>query len=143
MKKLILISSLVLIALVLAACGGSGSNDLLNTTWQWASLKETEPASQSVVPNPENYTIVFEKEDVFTATADCNQVSGAYLLKGKELSIMPGPSTMAECGPESLSDMYVGLLSQVTSYEMDGKQLVLVVGDGAAKMFFENGGAAK
>ena len=141
MKKLILISTLILVALVLVAC--SGSNDLLNTTWQWTSLKEAQPASQSVVPNPENYTIVFEKEDTFTATADCNQISGTYLLKGKKLSIMPGPSTMAECGPDSLSDMYVALLSQVTSYEMDGDTLILVVGDGNARMAFQNGGSVK
>jgi heat shock protein HslJ len=140
MKKLILISGLVLLTFVLAACS---SNELLNTTWQWNSLTETEPSSQSVVPNPEKYTIVFGEEDHFNATVDCNLVSGAYELKGKELHIMPGPSTRAECGPDSLDDMFISLLSQVTGYEMDGETLVLIVGGGTAKMFFENAGPAE
>ena len=144
MKKLILISSLILVVLVLAACGSSGSsNKLLNTTWQWISLKEAEPASQSVVPNPENYTIVFKEDGSFAATADCNKVSGSYKLDGSKLSIMPGPSTMAECGPDSLSDMYVGLLAQVTSYELDGETLILVTADGNARMSFEKGSSTK
>ena len=143
MKKLIVISVVAVAALVLAACGGSGgSKDLLNTTWQWASLKETEPASQSVVPNPESYTIVFKEDDSFSATVDCNKASGSYQLDGDELTIMPGPSTMAECGAESLSDLFMANLSQVTAYTMDGGNLILTVGDGAAEMTFENGGAA-
>jgi len=144
MKKLFLISSLIVIVFLLAACGGSGSSDkLLNTTWQWASLKETEPASQSVVPNPENYAIVFKEDGSFDATVDCNKVSGSYKLDGNKLSIMPGPSTMAECGPESLSDLFMGYLVQVTAYEMDGDTLVLIVGDDAARISFNNGGSTK
>jgi heat shock protein HslJ len=143
MKKLILISSLVLVALVLTACGGSdGSNELLNTTWQWTSLTESEPASQSVVPSPENYTVVFNEDGTFNATVDCNQVSGSYELEGNNLTVMPGPSTMAECGPDSLYDLFLGFFGQVTAYEMGGDTLVLIVGDDAAKMFFENAGPA-
>ena len=144
MKKLILISSLVLAALVLTACGGSGgSNELLNTTWQWTSLTESLPAAQSVVPHPENYTVVFNEDGTFNATVDCNQVSGSYELEGNKLTIMPGPSTMAECGPDSLYDLFSGFFSQVTAYEMDGDTLILIVGDDAARMSFENAGPAE
>ena len=140
MKKLMLISTLLLAGFALTACGGS--NELLDTTWQWTSLTESQPASQSVVPNRENYTVVFNDDGSFNATVDCNQVSGSYELDGNELVIMPGPSTLAECGPDSLYDLFLGFFGQVTAYEMDGDSLILIVGDETARMFFENAGSA-
>ena len=136
MKKLILILSLLLASLVLSSCGSS--NELLNITWQWTSLTETQPAAQSVVPNPENYSVVFNEDGTFNATVDCNQVSGSYELEGNKLTVMPGPSTLAECGPDSLYDLFLGFFSQITAYEMDGESLILIVGEDIARMFFQN-----
>lgn len=136
MKKLILILSLLLASLVLSSCGSS--NELLNITWQWTSLTETQPAAQSVVPNPENYSVIFNEDGTFNATVDCNQVSGSYELEGNKLTVMPGPSTLAECGPDSLYDLFLGFFSQITAYEMDGESLILIVGEDTARMFFQN-----
>lgn len=141
MRNLIIILSLLLVSFVLSAC--SSSNELQNITWQWTSLTETQPAAQSVVPNPENYSVIFNEDGTFNATVDCNQVSGSYELEGNNLTVMPGPSTLAECGPDSLYDLFLGFFSQITAYEMDGENLILIVGEDTARMFFQNASLTK
>jgi heat shock protein HslJ len=136
MKRIFLLSSLLLVALFLAACGG-GSNELINTTWQWTSMTESMPASQSVVPNPENYTIEFKRYGTFNAKVDCNQVSGSYELDGDRLTLRLGPSTMAECGPDSLYNLYLSNLAVVDGYEIDNNVLILKFGAGLGEMHFE------
>ena len=142
MKKLLLLSSLFVIAALLTACGGT-PKELLDTQWQWTQLTETEPAAQSVVADPENYVLVFNTDGTFTAQVDCNLVSGSYEVSGDKLTVMPGPSTMAECGPESLYDLFLGFFGQVSAYELDGDTLTLIVGDDTAMMFFESAGPAE
>ena len=139
MKKMILLSSLLLVALILAACGG-GSNELLNTTWQWTSMTESLPAAQSVVPNPENYTIQFKNDGTFNAKVDCNQVSGSYELDGDRLTFRPGPSTMAECGPDSLYNLFLSNLAVVDGYAIEDGALILKFGAGLGVMHFEKSG---
>lgn len=109
---------------------------MLDTTWEWQQLIETAPAAQSVVPDSENYTIVFNQDGIYNAKADCNMVSGAYEIDGNSLTLLPGPTTLAECGPDSSYDLYVGLLGQVNGYEMENDGLILTFG--AGQMIFAN-----
>jgi hypothetical protein len=51
--------------------------DIIDITWQWTELIETEPASQSVVPDPERYTLLFRSDGSLQIQADCNVVGGA------------------------------------------------------------------
>ena len=92
--------TLVVGGLLLAACSPSSGSALTGTTWQWTASTTTVPASQSVVPDPENYTITFNTDGTFEAKVDCNQASGDYTTNGSELTITPGPSTLATpCRP--------------------------------------------
>ena len=115
-------------------------DEIINIEWQWSGLIETLPASQSVVPDPENYTLVFLPDETYSIKADCNLGSGNYILEGNNLTLQPGPMTLAYCGPESLDNQYVSLLGNVTAAELDDDQLVLFVGDMGDKMLFINGG---
>ena len=114
--------------------------ELINTIWEWNSLVESEPAAQSVVPNPENYTITFLTDGAASIKADCNQVGATYTLGSDgSLSIMAGPSTKAFCGEESLDNMFLGLLASVTMAEMDVNGRLALASD-TARMSFNNGG---
>ncbi|HEY52753.1 MAG TPA: META domain-containing protein [Caldilineae bacterium] len=115
--------------------------DIQNITWQWADLVETQPAAQSVVPNPENYTIVFAGDNKVHIQADCNLVKGIYTVDGDKLTIQLGPSTMAFCGDESLDQQFLGLLITVGSYALEDGRLQLNLIEGAGAMGFDNGGA--
>ncbi len=117
-------------------------SELVDTKWQWISLVETLPASQSVVSNPENYVLIFREDGTLNITADCNQAIGSYELLGSQLSVMLGPTTLAECGPDSLYDLFLRFLDQAGEIGTREGDLVLVLADGAGTMSFENAGEA-
>ena len=115
------------------------SADIVGTIWQWTDLVETSPASISVVPNPENYTITFNEDGTVTILADCNNVTGSYTLENGNISIVLGASTMAFCGEESLDQQYLALLSEASMAEMEGGLLYMLNADGSARMGFTAG----
>jgi heat shock protein HslJ len=103
-----LIPAMLGFALLVAGCNlVGGSSDLTGTTWQWSASTTTVPASQSVTPDPENYTIEFASDGSFSAKADCNQVSGSYTTSGSTMTIELGASTLVACPDDSLSDLYL------------------------------------
>jgi len=116
--------------------------DLVDTLWQWVSLVEVMPASQSMIADSENYNLVFRSDGTYSAKADCNQLMGDYELQGNQFRLKPGISTLAACTPESSYDVYRNLLEQVTSVGTRDGVLVLVLADDAGIMNFENKGPA-
>ena len=137
-----LLIAIVAIAAVLVACTGAGASpsasaaagggELIGPTWQWTASTTTAPASQSVVPDPENYTLQFTEDGNFSAKADCNQLSGSFTTDDAgALTITPGPMTLALCPPESQSDLYVASLALAQSYEINADgQLVITTTEG-------------
>jgi heat shock protein HslJ len=119
----------------------NGEAEIVGITWQWTELTETEPGSQSLVPDPENYTLVLRSDGTYQVKADCNLSSGSYTLEGNRLTLLPGPTTLAECGPDSLYDEYLAFLGQAVTIELDGEKLILNLKEGAGKMGFVEGAA--
>jgi heat shock protein HslJ len=115
----------------------SSDANIAGVEWQWSGLVETEPAAQSVVPHPENYTLVFQPDGALDVKADCNMVGGSYTLEGNALTIELGPSTMAYCGEQSSDQQYLDLLGRVSSYTVENERLMLNLRDGAGKMMFD------
>jgi len=143
MKKSILLVTIFLFAALLTACSSGLPKEMLDTTWEWQQLIETQPAAQSVILNSENYTIVFNQDGIYNAKADCNMLSGGYEVDSSNLTLLPGPTTLAECGPDSSYYQYVSLLGQVDGYQMENDKLILTFGDGAGQMIFANVGPAE
>ncbi|MEA3439724.1 MAG: META domain-containing protein, partial [Chloroflexota bacterium] len=115
--------------------------DVQDILWQWSGLVESNPAAQSVVPDPENYTLALLSDNTFQFQADCNRGSGTYIASDTgSMTLKLGVITLAECGSESLSDQFLALLESVTGYGILGEQLVLVVDDNQAQMMFDDGG---
>jgi heat shock protein HslJ len=139
-------SLLVLVALsvafAVAACSPSSSASPsaaaagIEGTWQWTASTEAVPASQSVVPDPENYTLTFAADGTYTGKADCNQIAGTYTTDGSKLTIVPGQSTLAFCGEASLDTLYIAGLGKVATYAIAGDQLTMTFTDDAGTMTF-------
>ena len=140
MRKLAVLFALAVgAAVVVGACSSSGSGSaagLTGKTWQWTASTTKVPASQSVVPDPENYTIEFKSDGTFNAKVDCNQLSGTYTTTSSGgLTIEPGPMTMALCPDGSLDSLYVFGLSNAQSYAIANNQLTLTLAEDATMTF--------
>jgi heat shock protein HslJ len=136
-KTLPVLGLLLLLSLAATACGGKTPGEpVTDITWQWTSLRETEPASLSITPDPENYTLILLSDGTLSIKADCNIVSGSYTIDGSAISIKLGPSTMAFCGEDSLDVQYLQLLGEVESYRLEDSQLVLELIGNAGEMVF-------
>jgi len=136
-KQLQLIA-LIIIPLLMTACGSRKSDQpITEIDWQWHDMVETEPAAQSIVPNPENYTLRLLPDGAFSVKADCNMASGSYELKGSNLSFGLGPTTLAYCGDDSLDHIFLRFLGEVERYVIENGQLILELKDGAGRMTFK------
>jgi len=109
--------------------------------WRWTAWVETQPASQSIVPDSKNYHLVLNNDGTYLVKADCNMVSGSYQTDDINLTLNPGPMTLAQCDPESLSDQYLDLLAKVMSFGMRDGDLVLILQNNAGSMSFSNAGS--
>jgi heat shock protein HslJ len=142
-KQIAFITVLGIVLLSACASAGGGSSGLTGIEWQWTAMQETAPAHQSVVPDPGNYTIVFNADGTVNVKADCNNAGGSYTVNGSNLTINVGPSTLAYCGEASEDTIYLASLAKVSSYAIENGSLQLIFADDGGKMDFQNGGAAQ
>ncbi len=133
MKHLKYIIIPVVLILVMAACAApAAAPTITNVAWKWTNLVETSPASQSVIPNSQNYTITFTTDGKASIKADCNAVQGTYTMNGSNLTIQLGPSTMAFCGDQSSDQLFLQNLVKVANYKLEGDKLTLGLSDGGS-----------
>ncbi len=146
-KKLfavVTISVLLVVGLMVPAAWAQTAPEITGIQWRWAELTETEPTSQSVVPDPENYVVVLNADGSASLKADCNMVSWTYTLEGASLTFNTlGPSTMAYCGDDSLDQQYLGLLGNGGTVSIEDGRLALELNEDAGRMVFNNGGPAE
>ncbi|MEO5939527.1 MAG: META domain-containing protein [Candidatus Limnocylindrales bacterium] len=135
-------------AVASAGPGASPPADLVGKVWKLTAITELTPTFQAVVPAAEqaNYTIEFQADRTFKATADCNQVRGTYEVHrgdgglglepgGGSITIVPGPSTLAACPPGSMGDLYLVGLGNLSSFGIEGGELRLTIRDGGKLVF--------
>ena len=139
LKKFIILSIFISLALFMNSCASSPG--IVNIQWEWSTI--TSGIAQQPVENSEDYVLVFWEDGTFNADVDCNSVSGTYTQGENELSLTFGPTTLAECGPDSLYDSLMGFLPHVESYNLDGNDLTLFLSDGSTRLGFKNAGPAE
>jgi heat shock protein HslJ len=121
-----------------ASAAADATGGLLGKAWQLTAVTEKVPAFQGVIPDADqaNYTITFNADGTFNAQADCNNVAGTYTTADPaaasgDLSIFPGPSTLAYCGDGSFGDLFTIGLGSAASYAVDAEVLTItLVNDG-------------
>ena len=139
--SVVAIATLLLAGLMVPAAWAQTEPEITGIQWQWAELTETEPASQSVVPDPENYVLVLNADGSANLKADCNVVLWTYTLEGSSLTFNTlGPSTLAYCGDDSLDQQYLGLLGNGGTVSVEEGRLALELNEDAGRMVFNNGG---
>ena len=128
---------------MLFACGGDGGSadsgeGIVGITWQWEEFLGGDV--DLVTPrDPAGYTVLFEEGGSVNVQADCNLSAGTYVLDGNTLSIMLGPTTLVECGRESLYDQYLRSLADVGEYVIEGAELFLALTGDSGMRFAASG----
>jgi len=136
-----LVMGLLLAGVLVPTVGADNHSAILGIQWQWTQLTETEPAGQSVVPDPENYVLVLNEDGSSNITADCNQVQWDYTVEGDTISFDTlGPSTLAFCGEDSSDQIFLEKLGTGGTWRVEDEQLVLELNEDAGTMVFDNAG---
>jgi heat shock protein HslJ len=139
-----LVLALLVAGLLVPAAVADSHGSITGIQWQWAQLTETEPASQSVVPDPENYVLLLNEDGSASIKADCNLVQWSYTLEGDSLTFNTmGPSTLAYCGDDSLDQQFLGLIGNGGTVSVEENRLALELNENAGRMVFDNGGPAE
>ena len=98
--------------------------DLTGQTWQLTLVAKAD--GNITINDPTRYTITFNSDGTANAQADCNVNIMTYTLgEGNALTITPGISTMAFCGPGSLDQVYLGGLANAMSYRLEEGNLII------------------
>lgn len=137
-RRAILVAVVWIAALALAGCTTAEPEfSITGVEWKWQNW--TTGGETTVVPAPENYTLTFNDDGTVTGQADCNQFGGTYTQEQGGIQIMLGPTTAAECGPESLYTTYLAALGQVVAGGNDGTgNLALESGGGQTRLIFSH-----
>ena len=146
MSRMPLLAALWAGLVALAACAPAATptraSQIQDIIWQWQSVTNQTTRETTGVSNPEVYTIIFYADGTFGGQAGCNAISGTYSQQNG-FSVVPGASTMAFCGEESLDQQYLTLLGEVVAGGPDGAGgLALETPGGEQRMLFKNGGPA-
>jgi heat shock protein HslJ len=139
----------VMVALLLTAVActpaatPTSADSIQGIIWQWTSVTNKSTGETTTVPDPENYTIIFNADGTLNGKADCNTFNGTYTQENG-FSITIGASTMAFCGEASLDQQYLTLLGSITAGGLDGAGgFALETAGGEQRMIFIDGGAAE
>jgi len=139
-----LVVGLLVAGVLVPAAWAQDDGAILDIQWQWTQLIETQPASQSVIANSENYVLVLNADGSANIQADCNQVRWTYAVEGDAISFNTlGPSTLAFCGEDSSDQIFLEKLGMASTWRVEDGRLVLELSENAGTMIFNNGGPAE
>ena len=128
---------LCLIPGILVACSSSSSSggSLTGVTWQLTDVKFDGQSTNSIISEPDLYTITFQTDGTANVKADCNNAALTYTTNGNQLTIKAGPMTLVYCGTASLSNEFVQALQVATTYTVQGSTLTINSGSNGTMNF--------
>ena len=101
-------------------------------------VHDARPVAGADVPAAERskYTVSFAAGGTFSATADCNALTGTWTATATGgLSIVFDRSTIVACGEGSHGDLYVLALSNSASYAIANNGLTITLKDGGTLVY--------
>lgn len=134
----------VIAVILLAGCTTTTPPEftLTGIEWQWQNWTVAGEGTTEV-PNPENYTLLFNADGTLSGRADCNNFAGTYTQNNGGIQIALGPMTAAACGEDSLDTVYLNALGQIVAGGPDGSgNLALENGGGETRMIFSSSESA-
>lgn len=104
-------------------------------TWRWISA--TYNNGESITPkNPDAFMLTFKENKTFSATTDCNGVSGGYTSRGTTLTFGEMTSTLMFC-ENAEETVFTGLLASAEAYHFTSKgELIVELNSKSGSMIF-------
>jgi len=131
MKLINTLTVITWIAIMLAACGGTGGDPLNNTSWELAAIGEQSPLAGTTI------TLSFE-DGLAGGTSGCNSYGGAYQVNGDKIEFQEFEATLMACldtGVMEQETAYLGTLGEAQRFEMSEGQLQIYGSGGEALTF--------
>ena len=108
--------------------------ELIGSTWLAEDID-----GKGVIDNAQS-TLIFGTDGRVSGNAGCNRYGGVVTLKGASLLVDQVFSTKMACVAPALMDQetrFLQALQATRSYRIDGTKLVLVDGEGKARLRFD------
>lgn len=150
MKTKLVMLLILLLGMVLSACGGTAgaametpgvqaesipANELVGTSWKLLHYRKTQVSAGI------NITAVFE-DGVISGSSGCNSYSGAYQVDGFKITIGPLATTLMACSDPAevmeIEQMVQSWLTDAETFELSEDQLMIFRTDGEALTFIPN-----
>jgi len=125
----LLLPLLLSITTSLAMETNQSSASLPGSAWQVTTFAGQSPLADHPI------TFEFDTEGNIAGDASCNRFGGTCTIEGNTLKIGPLRSTRRACEPDIMQQehKFLALLGAVTTWSMDGNELVLTTPDGEIK----------
>ena len=100
------------------------TGSLIGPLWQLTGITKVD--GNITINDPTRYTISFNADGTANLQSDCNVGGATYTLgEGGALTITPGVSTMAFCGPGSFDQIFLGGLTNAMGYRVEEGNLLI------------------
>lgn len=125
--------------IAIAACESStdvNTSGLAGTTWELQQIQLNDGQVFTADP-PQSYTLEFAANGEVFVQADCNRAIGSF-TEGQDnrLNITMGPTTLAACPPDSISNDYLRFINEANSFFfMDGQLFIELKFDSGTMQF--------
>jgi heat shock protein HslJ len=97
---------------------------LVGPVWQLTGITKVD--GNITINDPTRYTISFNADGTANLVTDCNVGGATYSTgEGNTLTITPGVSTMAFCGPGSFDQIFLGGLTNAMGYRIEEGNLLI------------------
>lgn len=112
------------------------TSEITETTWSWLELVDSTGEKIISAPLRQVYSLRLEPDGRALVQAGCNSLTGQYVLAGDSLNIQLDPTSLADCGPGSLSNEFKNWVSNVVKYQLLDDQLTLHFAQDGGGMVF-------
>jgi heat shock protein HslJ len=97
---------------------------LVGPLWQLTAITKVD--GNITINDPTRYTISFNADGTANLVTDCNVGGATYTTgDGNVMTITPGVSTMAFCGPGSFDQIFLGGLTNAMGYRLEEGNLLI------------------
>jgi len=105
-------------------------------SWKWRATKSGERRIVRAY-NPDRFVLTLNPDGAFSATTDCNSVTGTYEILGSYVSFMNVTTTKKACSAEAQGPAFIETLKNVKEFTLRGDEF-LVLSTEERQMWFSD-----